>query len=318
AAVKDRLEQGRERLRNRLSRRGVLMGTALTSAWLLEATTQAVGANLAPHVLAKTAPSIAAGQATFPNLLPAWPAEPAKGATTDMFIRNMALLAAAVLVCGLAVATVATGLPGPGQPMQQAAVPLPAGIAPTSPAPEQARPKKLAADTTSVQPESVPLTGHKGKVHSATFSPDAKTVATAGADGTVRFWDPATGQQTGKFEQPVELMAVAYGPDGRSLVTTRKDGVLVRFDLNGKALWSSGMAGGGGGALALSPDGRRIVAGSAGGVVDMFDALTGKILFRFKGQDDGGMAGGAFSPGGENLVRWFGGNRHPPGWPVRP
>src|SRR5262249_57591024 len=139
--------------------------------------------------------------------------------------------------------------------------------------------KRRGADRKSGEPGSAPLTGHKGKVHSATFSPDAKTVATAGADGTVRFWDPATGQQTGKFEQPVELMAVAYGPDGRSLVTTRKDGVLVRFDLNGKALWSSGMAGGGGGALALSPDGRRIVAGSAGGGVGKFHPPTGQMSF---------------------------------------
>jgi RNA polymerase sigma factor (sigma-70 family) len=36
AVVKDRLEQGRERLRARLARRGVLLGTALTSAWLFD------------------------------------------------------------------------------------------------------------------------------------------------------------------------------------------------------------------------------------------------------------------------------------------
>src|SRR5262249_55595603 len=35
-AVKDRLERGRERLRVRLARRGVSLGTAVVSAWLLE------------------------------------------------------------------------------------------------------------------------------------------------------------------------------------------------------------------------------------------------------------------------------------------
>ena len=37
----DRLERGRESLRLRLARRGVLLGTALTSTWLLEGAAQA-------------------------------------------------------------------------------------------------------------------------------------------------------------------------------------------------------------------------------------------------------------------------------------
>ncbi|WP_405719712.1 translation initiation factor IF-2 N-terminal domain-containing protein [Streptomyces sp. NBC_01537] len=39
------------------------------------------------------------------------------------------------------------------------------------------------------------LTGHTGPVVSMAFSPDGTTLASTGDDGTIRTWDPATGQQ---------------------------------------------------------------------------------------------------------------------------
>src|SRR3989442_1420868 len=68
--VKDRLEQGRERLRARLTKRGVQLGTALTSLWLLDG-----GAGLtyaASQTIAKAAASIVIGKATFASQVPAW------------------------------------------------------------------------------------------------------------------------------------------------------------------------------------------------------------------------------------------------------
>jgi serine/threonine protein kinase/WD40 repeat protein/tetratricopeptide (TPR) repeat protein len=61
---------------------------------------------------------------------------------------------------------------------------------------------------------------HDGPVYHVEFSPDGRTLVTAGADGTARFWDVATGQQVGepmKHSGPV-LLAL-FTPNGRRLFT---------------------------------------------------------------------------------------------------
>src|SRR6516162_2190241 len=145
AEVKNRLEQGRERLRTGLARRGVLLGTALTSAWLLETAAQAECPNILPHAIAKAALSIATGNATLAGLLPAWLAELAKGATKTMFVRNVIIVAVVGSALGLGVVGVATGLPRelPSAQEKPAPATLPADDKKsTKPAEEQTSPKK--------------------------------------------------------------------------------------------------------------------------------------------------------------------------------
>jgi len=63
------------------------------------------------------------------------------------------------------------------------------------------------------------------------FSPDGALLASAGLDGTIRVWDPASGQQLQRFHEPPGWIVrkqhhrdgrtLAFSPDGKSLVLQR-------------------------------------------------------------------------------------------------
>src|SRR5262249_24618646 len=79
--------------------------------------------------------------------------------------------------------------------------------------------------------------GHTGHVHGLAFSPSAPTLATCGADGTVRLWglsgaDPrARVIGPGPFGGPVR--AVAFTPDGRYLATANANGTVYLLRVGG-------------------------------------------------------------------------------------
>lgn len=68
---------------------------------------------------------------------------------------------------------------------------------------------------------------HEGDVMSITFSPDAKTLASAGKDGTVRLWQWSTGEELlvlGGLSS--EVSSVAFSPDGQKLAATVLNGTV--------------------------------------------------------------------------------------------
>ncbi len=77
------------------------------------------------------------------------------------------------------------------------------------------------------------LPGHHHSVLAIMFSPDGKTIASGGEDGSVRLWEPQTGRELKVLmRDPLYVpRRVAYSPDGKKLVTVEQVSQAKRCEL---------------------------------------------------------------------------------------
>jgi WD40 repeat protein len=116
-------------------------------------------------------------------------------------------------------------------------------------------------------PEPVTLKGHTGWVGGVAFAPDGDTLATASADGTVRFWDAVRGELRHTLNAHDDIVsAVAFARD-RRFATASFDGTVKVWDADRKPLHTFGGARGAVLTVALSPNGRALSAGGIDGAV---------------------------------------------------
>jgi WD40 repeat protein len=113
-----------------------------------------------------------------------------------------------------------------------------------------------------------------------TFSPDGKSLATAGASEAV-LWDVATGRELNRLGQlpDGEVVALAFSPGGRLLALGAEDGSITLWDPRargpGRALLGLGHRVT---AVALAADGKTLVAGGRDGTLTVWDTRDGRRL----------------------------------------
>ncbi|MHC4177040.1 MAG: WD40 repeat domain-containing protein [Planctomycetota bacterium] len=126
------------------------------------------------------------------------------------------------------------------------------------------------------KPISEEAVGHRGTVNGVAFLGDTHMVATSSDDGTVRVWEARTGRQRFRVEHRA-------GEGSRY-----KAGLLC---------WVR--------TLAASPNGKLVASSSLDDTVRLWDAVTGRQIYRLPGHGEvGGRRALVFTPDGTRFASW--------------
>jgi RNA polymerase sigma factor (sigma-70 family) len=288
--VGTRLAWARERLRLRLSRRGVTLGAG---AGALLAATRAPALPLDLPAAAVRGALVAAAGSLPPTPAAALAASGLRAMLLAQLRAPVAVvLTAILLVMGAAIAArqepaSPAAEPQQGTPTAPAARldglgdPLPAGAL-------------LRLGTAQFR--------HGHLINAVALSPDGKLVASAGgpAASVLALWDAATGKEVRRLHGHAGwLLAVAFSPDGRTLASAGHEWEVYLWDVaTGKQTLHLQGHQAGVHALAFSKDGKRLASASDDATVRVWDRTAGKELHRLEGHA-GPVHGVAFSADGK-------------------
>ena len=124
-------------------------------------------------------------------------------------------------------------------------------------------------------------------VYDARFSPDGKTIASAGTDGTAKLWNVSTGKEIKSLRgHDGNVTSIAFSPDGRFLASGGRDGAVRLWDeKTGKELKALNIPHSDRSVsfVGYSPDGKYIFARGEDEIVRLWSADNGQEIKQFAG-----------------------------------
>ena len=131
--------------------------------------------------------------------------------------------------------------------------------------------KTLAGDSTFVNPVAI--------------TPDGKTLASGGEDGTIRLWDLQTGKLKNTFKGHTSAVYVlVFSPDGQTLASGSADESIKLWDLNtGKIIHTLSGRSKGISAITITPDSQTLISGDRIGRIKFWNLTNGERINSFTG-----------------------------------
>jgi len=128
-----------------------------------------------------------------------------------------------------------------------------------------------------------------GESYGLSFSPDGRTLATAGWDSVIRLWEAASGErrreinveERGEKGDDLRMYTVCYAPEGGLMATAHMnsqvwiwnaDDVTRRRTIGVRGNFSYG-------AMSFSPDGLWLATGASDGRVSIWDPYSGQMAW---------------------------------------
>ena len=146
-------------------------------------------------------------------------------------------------------------------------------------------------------------TGHRGGTNAVAIAPDGHWMASAGIDGLVRIWDPATGREQATLAgHRGAVNAVAIAPDGHWMASAGIDGLVRIWDpATGREQATLAGHRGAVNAVAIAPDGHWMASAGIDGLVRIWDPATGREQATLAGHR-GGINAVAIAPDGHWIL----------------
>jgi WD40 repeat protein/tRNA A-37 threonylcarbamoyl transferase component Bud32 len=127
------------------------------------------------------------------------------------------------------------------------------------------------------------ITGDSNFVNPVAITPDGKTLASGGEDGTIRLWNLQTGELKNTFKGHTSAVYVlVFSPDGQALASGSADESIKLWNLQTGGLIHtlSGRAKGIS-AITMTPDSQTLVSGDRVGTIEFWNLTNGERINSF-------------------------------------
>ena len=150
--------------------------------------------------------------------------------------------------------------------------------------------------------EMTPKLNHSGAIYGVTYSPDGTTIATGGADKTVKIWSADTHRLLRTlYGHTKEVRTVSFSGDGTKIASGSRDHTIRVWSVSGELQHIFTGHAGDVTTLAFSPDGKYLLSGSSDKTLILWSIEPFKLIQTFTGHTDV-VSSVAFAPDGKAFL----------------